>query len=289
MESSHDRYDKFRKDGFHSCGVDGDVPIRGVHHRYVCLSLVGAIVRKLSFTLVYAYILYIHFVINLGVAAYLLYEIMRTSRNAQRLACQTAIKDPQAQDQCSGLLAFAKWVYIAVAGSVLFVEMYGAVIVTRYLNQLKREKSDVSAMQRDTENAFELKRSLNGHNYARLHNTASPNMVPPPDPYRLGPSDAEYNPYEEVSTIERNDTFRHGERPPPPIEVGYGGGSWTHSGIVDEEKERLKRNELSMDAQEASSSRSGNAKRDYEPQQLDGKSLAHEDTPLPLYTQTYHP
>ena len=32
--------------------------------------------------------------------------------------------------------------------------------------------------------------------------------------------------------------------PPPPIEVGYGGGQWTHQDISEEEKARLGRREL---------------------------------------------
>jgi len=86
-------------------------------------SIVGAVVRKQSFIQIYAYILYGHFVLNLGVAAYLLYEIFRVTHNAEDLACQTAIKDPQAQGQCEGLLAIARWIYVVVASIVLLVEL----------------------------------------------------------------------------------------------------------------------------------------------------------------------
>jgi len=190
------------------------------------LGLVGAAVRKQSFTQTYAYILYGHFILNIGVAAYFLYEVTRVTHNAQRLACKTAIQDVQAQEQCTGLLLIARWVYMVVAGTVLLVEMYGVIIVTRYLNQLQREKGVARAMRQDTESAFGLKVSSRGQ-YERL---PSPALLPPLDPY-LRPSVSDYNPYVED------------ERLAPPVDTGYGGGSWTHDSIASEEKAKMKEHE----------------------------------------------
>lgn len=86
-------------------------------------SLVGAIVRKQLFTQIYAYILYVDLFVNVAVAAYLTFEVTRASSNAESLACQIAIKDPGAQSQCTGLLTFAKAVYLVIAGTVLLVEL----------------------------------------------------------------------------------------------------------------------------------------------------------------------
>ncbi|KIM40069.1 hypothetical protein M413DRAFT_54431, partial [Hebeloma cylindrosporum] len=120
------------------------------------LGLIGALVRKQSFTQIYTYTLYVHFILNVAVAAYLTYEVTRVSSNLRTLACQTAIKDPEAQSQCTGLLNIARWVYLVVAATVLLVEMYGAIIATRYLYQLRREKGAARA-RLDTESAFQLK------------------------------------------------------------------------------------------------------------------------------------
>jgi hypothetical protein len=84
---------------------------------------VGAIVRKQLFTQIYAYILYVNLFVNVAVAAYLTFEVTRASSNAESLACQTAIQDPGAQSQCTGLLTFAKAVYLVIAGTVLLVEL----------------------------------------------------------------------------------------------------------------------------------------------------------------------
>ncbi|KAF8973207.1 hypothetical protein BDZ97DRAFT_1990447 [Flammula alnicola] len=211
------------------------------------LGLVGAIVRKQLFTQIYTYILYFDFVINLVVAAYLTYEVNRASTNAETVACQEAIKDPQAQSQCTGLLTFAKSVYFVIAAIVLLVEMYGTIIAARYLNQLQREKGAARASRLDTERAFQLK-PRNQHHYSRLPDPTSQSMLPPLDPSYLGPSGVEFNPYDETATAFPPRSSRVVfedivDGPPPPIEVGYGGGSWTHGGIADEEKERLKRRE----------------------------------------------
>ncbi|KAF8906480.1 hypothetical protein CPB84DRAFT_1704679 [Gymnopilus junonius] len=164
--------------------------------------LVGAIVRKQSLVRIYSYILYIHFTINLGVAAYLAYEVIHATTSFENLACETAIKDPQAQGQCEGFLGFARWVYLVIAITVLIVELYGAIIVTRYLNQLKRGKATTWATRLDTEHAFQLK-VQNGHQYTRLEEPGGdsegrlPGYLPPLGARDLEPSDFEFNPYTE--------------------------------------------------------------------------------------------
>ncbi|PPQ67271.1 hypothetical protein CVT25_005855 [Psilocybe cyanescens] len=206
--------------------------------------LVGAIVKKQLFTQIYAYIIYVHFVLNFVVAIYLTYEVTRTTHNAETLACQAAIKDSQAQDQCTGLLTFATWVYAVIAVTIILVELYGAVIVTRYLNQLKREKKSARTLKMDTESAFQLKyRNKADHQYARLDDPAPHHELPPLQTYYLEPSDVEFNPYTE-SGIPSNYQSSHGAEVNdimPPVEVGYGGDSWTHEQITFQEKEKLKR------------------------------------------------
>lgn len=121
------------------------------------------------------------------------------------------------------------------------------IVSTRYLNQLQREKGSARASRLDTERAFQLK-PWNQHCYSQLHDPASQNMLP------LDPGDSEFNPYEEIKPLtlphpqnphnELDDSDNNDSTgPPPPIEDGYGGGSWTHDGIAGEEKERLRRRE----------------------------------------------
>ncbi|KAH9485423.1 hypothetical protein JR316_0002331 [Psilocybe cubensis] len=194
--------------------------------------LIGAIIKKQLFTQIYAYIVYVHLFLNLVAAAYLTFEVSRTTSNAKNLACQVAIKDPQAQDQCTGFLNFAAWVYALIAITIIFVELYGAVIVTRYLNQLKREKRSARAMRMDTESAFQLKnRGTTGHLYTRLPDPAPEHELPPLQTYRLESSDVEFNPYIETS-IPSN--YQQGIAP-SLAEAEY--GSWNRGQITQEAKE----------------------------------------------------
>lgn len=85
---------------------------------------------------------------------------------------------------------------------LLNVEIDGVVIVTRYLNQLKREKGAARAARMDTENAFQLKhRNRNGYSYARLPEPVAYSDPPPLQPYHLEPSDIEFDPYTENGMI----------------------------------------------------------------------------------------
>ncbi|KAF7321614.1 DUF1746 domain-containing protein [Mycena kentingensis (nom. inval.)] len=109
------------------------------------LGFVGAVVRKQLFIQIYAYFVYFHFVLNIGVAAFLFYELVHVSTTDQNKACQLAIKDANAQTQCTNLLKVGLGVYAAVAAVVLLTELYGAIIVARYVNQIQREKRNLRA------------------------------------------------------------------------------------------------------------------------------------------------
>ncbi|KAF9012388.1 hypothetical protein BDQ17DRAFT_1343794 [Cyathus striatus] len=212
---------------------------------------VGAVVRKQTFVQVYAYIIYVHFVLNLGVAAFLLYEVTRFSSNAAVAACQKTIKNEQAQEQCSGFLSIATGVYWAISVLVLLIELYGAIIVTRYVNQLMREKRRARSARMEINSAFAVSSGKNGKYHTHQETPSEsyePLMMEP-----LGRYDhdtEEFDPYREVelSVPTSNPVAGHsheydGVPPLIPIEIGYGGGTWTHSEISTEEKERLKRKE----------------------------------------------
>lgn len=219
--------------------------------------------RKQNFTQIYAYTLYAHFFLNILVIAYFSYEVARATSNTEKVACLAAIKDSQAQQQCTDLLSFARWVYVTIAGTILLLELCeysvygrsssfdsfldGSIIIARYVNQLQREKREARAFRSDTEQAFQLK-TRGGHDYSRIPDPESQVTLPILDPSYLGPSHIEFDPYAEERpahgptqsaplTYYENLTYNGA---PPPIEEGYGGGTWTHAGIAEEEKAILK-------------------------------------------------
>jgi hypothetical protein len=211
------------------------------------LGLVGAIVRKQNFTQIYAYTLYAHFFLNILVIAYFSYEVARATSNTEKVACLAAIKDSQAQQQCTDLLSFARWVYVTIAGTILLLELYGSIIIARYVNQLQREKREARAFRSDTDQAFQLK-TRGGHDYSRIPDPESQVTLPILDPSYLGPSHIEFDPYAEERPAHeptQSAPLTHYENTrydgaPPPIEEGYGGGTWTHARIAQEEKAILK-------------------------------------------------
>jgi len=168
------------------------------------------------------------------VAGYTLYLVTHFSANATVKACQETIQNEQAKEQCTGLLKVARGVYFAVAAFVLLVEFYGAVIVTRYMNQVKTQKHSARVSRLVGEEAF----SLVPRGEGRYSSVPSEHNLG--DPVYTG-SGQEFDPYEEirepVQEIRRSSTY---DGVPHVEDVGYGGGSWTHSEISAEEKEWLK-------------------------------------------------
>ncbi|KAJ2918025.1 hypothetical protein MD484_g2409, partial [Candolleomyces efflorescens] len=209
------------------------------------LGFVGSIVRKQSFIQTYAYILYGHFFLNIGAAIYLGYVIIHFHGIATRVTCDETIIDEAAQADCRGFLRVTATVFIVIAAIVLLAELYGAIIVTRWLNHVQREKRMLRE-KRATDSAFSLQpvnRSFYGHSRA-----ASSVYLP-----LNRRDDEEFDPYADVrlstpshhlrDTTDRTLVNEEDLGPPPPIEIGYGGGSWTHSDISDEEKSRIERSE----------------------------------------------
>ncbi len=119
-------------------------------------------------------------------------------------------------------------------------------VVTRYINQLKDEKSHKRQFRKGVEEAFRLEAAK--FRYSSLPSSYEFSLAQPTGIH----DDQEYDPYREASVDRpvppvqvprRFKTFLDPERPSPPIEVGYGGGTWTHEEISEEEKTRLKRQE----------------------------------------------
>jgi len=106
------------------------------------VGLIGAIVRKLTFVTAYAIGLYIHFLINLIVAGYLLFVILHATRTDTAALCQHALKNSQSQSQCESLFDAIRGLYAGLATFLLIVELYGAIVATRYVYQLRTEKRE---------------------------------------------------------------------------------------------------------------------------------------------------
>lgn len=243
------------------------------------LGFVGAVVRKQSFIQTYAYILYGHFLCNVAAAAYLLYSIISFQKNITELACESTVTDPGAQEQCRGLLRITTKLYIAIAAIVLFVELYGAIIVTRHLNLVKKEKRSNKEFRENVDSAFKLQ--SRSHAYTPVSRSDVE-------------QGQEFNPYAETDSLghSRNTSDLGRNRsvamdpnaPAVPVEAGYGGGSWTHTDITDEEKDRLRRaGSASATSQEAPISDEERSRRRSEHKLISPPDIIPVE-PLPEYT-----
>ncbi|KAF8070510.1 hypothetical protein FPV67DRAFT_1487667 [Lyophyllum atratum] len=246
------------------------------------LGFVGAIVRKQLFVQIYAYFIYVHFLLNLGVAAYLLYLVTHFSSSAAVKACHETIQNQQAKDQCTGLLKIARGVYFAVASIVLLVELYLALVVTRYLNQVKNEKRSARASHMHNEESFALVSKGKGRYLSLPGGQDQGNPSPSFPAY----SEQEFDPYnglrQPIQESSRSSVY--GNVPSHPESMGYGGGFWTHSEISREEK--LKQNEADAEVTHATdyeaTSQISDVKNGTGPPPFSASSGALDD--LPRYT-----
>lgn len=243
------------------------------------LGFVGAIVRKQSFLQLYAWFLYGHLFLNIGVAIYLFVVLTQFQGNAIRVACENTIGNAEAQDQCKGVLTVAGKVFIAVTAIVLVLEIYGAVIVTRYLNLVKAEKRSKKEWKRANDSAFSLEPRTRG-----FPNPMGSSIYAP-----LNQADETFDPYRDTEAQQpRHSRFTTDRTlvneqldihsPAVPIEAGYGGGEWTHREITEEEKNRMEIEDLT---EEERAQRRSDIKSPYGP--LSTPPLSSESDPLPQY------
>ena len=98
-----------------------------------------------------------------------------------------------------------------LSSRLTFPHADGAVVVTRYLNQLKRRKANARSARMDTDQAFQLD-VHKGLRYTRLKDeeVGPDSRVPAPLPSWVSPGppdlDYEYDPYTE-SELDRHGTF----------------------------------------------------------------------------------
>jgi len=177
----------------------------------------GVVVRKQLFVMIYAYALYVHLVINTIVGIYLLWMISHTQNVDVVHACKQAVQDTQATSQCTGVLNIVGGIFYGITAFVLFIEFYGAAVVTRYMRQLRGEKKfGRESRIRDRESRIAASQHTR---YSTLQNQEAA---------QAEPAHGEFNPYEVYEP-----TFGG-----LPQEEGYGGGKWSLHDIARDEKQK---------------------------------------------------
>ncbi|EIN11330.1 hypothetical protein PUNSTDRAFT_118791 [Punctularia strigosozonata HHB-11173 SS5] len=194
------------------------------------LGFVGAIVKKQSFIIVYVYFLYFHLVINCAVAGYFLYMIVHAANTDIVKACKEGLRSDQAKDQCDGLLKFAKWVYFAVASTVLLVEMYTTIVVTRYYRFLRTHKRDKRQSR--------MSLVPNRNRYTNISTQSGDGLL-----------DKEFDPYAPYGGRPQS---HYDDNDGSDSEEGYGGGAWNLQQFATRDKDRLstigERTEVDVDS-----------------------------------------
>ncbi|KAJ3758207.1 hypothetical protein EV360DRAFT_44432 [Lentinula raphanica] len=236
------------------------------------VGFIGAIVRKQLFILIYTYFIYVHFVVNLAVAIYLLVIVLHISSTAITKACDDTIKNAGAQSQCTGILSDFRTIYIVVALLVLFIELYGALIVTRYVHQIKTEKSTARTS----------------------HQNDGISLIPRTNLHNETPSTAEFNPYEDIEHP-RFPSYQAGPSSytaydaAPSFEEGYGGGSWTHQQISQDEKSLLRQQEQDGSDELSPPSSEVGGDQDRDVKNSAGPPAVRDVDPLPRYSPAESP
>ncbi|THH15467.1 hypothetical protein EW146_g5014, partial [Bondarzewia mesenterica] len=196
------------------------------------LGFVGAVVRKQSFVTVYCYALYVHFVINLAVAGYFLYVILHAEQADAVKACKDAIQNTGTQDQCLGLLHIAAGLFGGLAGFLLLLELYGALMATRYVHQVKTEK-------RKARLPLNLRRSTDGSGlmsgYVRYTDANGEAWYDPVAPKDHERPESMYSYAAPYHAAEVGTAFSPSHRAGVPSEE-YGRERWAYAGGEDEEK-----------------------------------------------------
>ncbi|KAJ3826306.1 hypothetical protein F5880DRAFT_1545811 [Lentinula raphanica] len=269
------------------------------------VGFIGAIVRKQLFILIYTYFIYVHFVVNLAVAIYLLVIVLHISSTAITKACDDTIKNAGAQSQCTGILSDFRTIYIVVALLVLFIELYGALIVTRYVHQIKTEKSTARTsrmMLLDRAGRSSGGRSSkmptfdgSGH-YTALSEDQNDgiSLIPRTNLHNETPSTAEFNPYEDIEHP-RFPSYQAGPSSytaydaAPSFEEGYGGGSWTHQQISQDEKSLLRQQEQDGSDELSPPSSEVGGDQDRDVKNSAGPPAVRDVDPLPRYSPAESP
>lgn len=104
------------------------------------IGFIGAVARKKRFVGIYAYFVYIHLLLNVIVGIYFLVTIRQSNRQKIVNQCDLVLVNNPSEPNCQSLMNVPTYVFIVVVSFVLLLELYGALIATRYLNTLTKQK-----------------------------------------------------------------------------------------------------------------------------------------------------
>ncbi|KAH0827803.1 hypothetical protein J3R83DRAFT_3428 [Lanmaoa asiatica] len=104
------------------------------------VGFIGVVARKQLFVMTYTYFLYTHFVINLIVGIYFLVTVRASNRQQLIDDCAEVLVNTSMESSCSDLTNVSTYVFIAIVAALLLLELYGALIATRYVNRLRVQK-----------------------------------------------------------------------------------------------------------------------------------------------------
>ncbi|KAG8213866.1 hypothetical protein J3R82DRAFT_10610 [Butyriboletus roseoflavus] len=106
------------------------------------IGFIGVVARKQLFVMIYTYFLYVHFVINLIIGIYFLVTLRASNRQQLVDYCAEMFVNTSMESSCTDLMSVSTYVFIAIVVALLLLELYGALIATRYVYRLRMQKRD---------------------------------------------------------------------------------------------------------------------------------------------------
>jgi hypothetical protein len=188
----------------------------------------GSIVKKQSFVAVFAYIIYGHVLLNLGVGIWLIWFVLHAANKDIVEGCLDSGKD-QFGRECKSDLNLVKGVVVGFTVFVLLTELCQCITVTDF-----KTGSFILLLFDCLDCALIVARYLHNLKAQKRQDRASRsedfNLLPQQGKGIEESSPSDFNPYREVES----------PGPHPDAEQGYGGGRWTHEHIADAEKQRIR-------------------------------------------------
>ncbi|KAI6040344.1 hypothetical protein EDC04DRAFT_3140474 [Pisolithus marmoratus] len=118
--------------------------LTGVVETILCLlsvaGFVGAVARKQPFVIMYTYVLYAHTILNVIIGVYFMVAVRMGNRQQLVDYCVSVLAGTPTESSCTRLTNLSTYVLIAVVAVILLLELYGTVIATRYVYNLRIEK-----------------------------------------------------------------------------------------------------------------------------------------------------
>ncbi|KIJ61335.1 hypothetical protein HYDPIDRAFT_159675 [Hydnomerulius pinastri MD-312] len=127
------------------------------------IGFIGVVARKQLFVMIYTYFIYVHFVLNVIVGIYFLVTVRMSNRQQLVDYCAQVFVDTSTESHCSGLMNVSTYVFIAIVAVLLLLELYGALIATRYVYRLRKQKQDSRSRRLGYFHALSVPEPPTGH------------------------------------------------------------------------------------------------------------------------------